>query len=230
MCSVVQQRREAGFDRLGRIGRRGRHLEVPQRAAGRVVQGEVGERAADVEADAIHARSGACAPRLCVLRAPRSSHRFTTSPCPVGSSSTASPRSRMNASAASFCVAVAGPAVVVEHDHSTWTDRDRTIPPARPVPPRHCSYRHAGTRCSAGATSASTSRHLAAGDQHIRPGPEPRRTCSNNSARAPAAACPRPRHRKDRTGRKGSTADRAVRRGSVARPPSSSLGSVPHST
>ena len=51
----VQQHAKAGFDRLGRIGRRGRHLEVPQHAVGRVVQSEVGERAADVEADAIHA-------------------------------------------------------------------------------------------------------------------------------------------------------------------------------
>ena len=45
----------------------------------------------------------------------RRAYRFTTSPCPVGNSSTACPQSRMNSSAASFLVAIAGSS----HSHRT---------------------------------------------------------------------------------------------------------------
>ena len=50
--AVAQDRAEAVGDRLRRVGRGGWQLEVVQRAAGGVVQGEVREAAADVEANA----------------------------------------------------------------------------------------------------------------------------------------------------------------------------------
>ena len=45
-------------DGPGGIGRGGRQLEVVQRAGAGVVQGEIGEGSADVEADAIHLGPG----------------------------------------------------------------------------------------------------------------------------------------------------------------------------
>ena len=52
---VAHQRGNPIRDRLRRIGRRGRQLEVPQHPRARVMQSEIGECAADVDTDANHA-------------------------------------------------------------------------------------------------------------------------------------------------------------------------------
>ena len=90
---LAQQGLDAGDDRLGGIVRRGQPLVHGHPATTRIEQRKVGERPADVDADAIHApcpilvlrQSSTCQARKEVRSAPRmSAARVTSTPSPLG--------------------------------------------------------------------------------------------------------------------------------------------------
>ena len=192
-----QQRAQPGFDRLGRIGRRGRHLEVPQRAVGGVVQSEVGERAADVEADAIHAatvRAAGAALKSPLHHQPLPGRQFEHG-------QTAFPHEFISSE---LLRRIAIPAVVVEHDHSAGSDPieqhfERT---AFRLALFMSTCRNAMLR---GATSASTSGTLPRVTSTFGQARTARARARTAPARGLAVGGPHPRRRTDRTGRREST-------------------------